>query len=327
MESNKKPLVIVAGKVRVDGLAKLAEGATIRQWQESTPMPRETLKEWLRDAVGLWSSKHIKVDADLLASAPNLKVVAQDSVGYDNIVISDLTAKGIPHGNTPHVLTDTVAELAFTLLAAASRRIVENVEFVKQGLWTKQRPIHIGRDLKGTTLGIIGLGEIGLAIAKRAQAFGMHILYHNRTRRKDDVTQNLTYCTKEELLAKSDTVLVMTPLTDATRGMIGSAEFALMKSEALFVNVGRGAVVDTSALVTALETGQIAYAALDVVDPEPLPKEHPLLATGKVMIVPHIGSFTNETRHEMALLTANNLMAGIHEEPLPACVNEEVNYK
>lgn len=323
----EKPLVIVAGKVRPDGLAKLAEGATIKQWQEPTPMPRSILKEWLREADGLWSSKHIKVDADLLASAPKLKVVAQDSVGYDNIVISDLTAKRIPHGNTPHVLTDTVAELAFTLVAAANRRIVENVEFVKQGSWTKQSPIHIGRDLKGSRLGIIGLGEIGLAIAKRAQAFGMQILYHNRTRRKDDEVQNLTYCTKADLLANSDTVLVMTPLTEATRGMISSEEFALMKKDALFVNVGRGAVVDTAALVTALETGQIAYAALDVVDPEPLPKDHPLLATGKVMIVPHIGSFTNETRHKMAILTANNLIAGIHKRPLPACVNEGVNYK
>ena len=162
-----KPLVVVPGLVRKDAIAYLSEHVEVRQWTEKTPMPRETLKKWLREADGLWSINNVSVDADLVADAPKLKVIAQASVGYDNVKVDDLTAKGIPYGNTPHVLTETVAELAFTLVATARRRILENMEFVTSGQWA-QRPSNIkGRDLSRTTLGIIGMGNIGLSISRR----------------------------------------------------------------------------------------------------------------------------------------------------------------
>lgn len=321
-----KPVVVVPGLVRKDALAYLGEHVTIKQWQEQTPMPRETLKEWLKEADGLWSIGRIDVDKDLLASAPNLKVVAQASVGYDNVNIDDLTELGIPYGNTPDVLTETTAELAFTLVAAASRRIYENMQFVVNGNWT-ERPSNIkGRDLSRMTLGIIGMGKIGVAISRRARAFGMTVQYHNRNRRNDDHLLMTTYVSLGKLLATSDVVLVMAPLTDETYHLMDDEAFSMMRKEALFVNCGRGKIVDTDALVRALNDGVIDYAALDVVDPEPMGPDHPLLKTGKVLITPHIASYTDRTRKEMAMLTANNIIAGVQKKPLLTCVNESVNY-
>ena len=323
----KKPLVVVPGLVRKDALAYLSEHVEIKQWTETTPMPRETLKEWLRDADGLWSINTFTIDEDLLKDAKNLKVVAQASVGYDNIKVADLTKLGIPHGNTPDVLTETVAELAFTLVAAARRRIFENMNFVASGEWAK-RPSNIkGRDLSRTTLGIIGMGNIGIAISRRARAFGMTVIYNNRHPRNDDHLYMIEYKDRDTLLAESDVVLVVTPLTPETYHMINADTFKKMKKDALFVNVGRGKIVDTDALVDALNNGEIDYAALDVTDPEPLPADHPLLKTGKVLVVPHIGSFTDRTRKDMAFLTADNLSAGVQKKKLKTCVNPEVNYE
>lgn len=322
-----KPLVVVPGLVRKDAIAYLSEHVEVRQWTEKTPMPRETLKEWLREADGLWSINNVSVDADLVADAPKLKVIAQASVGYDNVKVDDLTAKGIPYGNTPHVLTETVAELAFTLVATARRRILENMEFVTSGQWA-QRPSNIkGRDLSRTTLGIIGMGNIGLSISRRARAFGMTVIYHNRHPRKDDHLYMIEYRDMDSLLRDSDVVLVVTPLTEETYHMMNREAFKKMKKDALFVNVGRGKIVDTDALVDALNEGDIDYAALDVTDPEPLPPDHPLLKTGKVLVVPHIGSFTDRTRKDMAFLTADNIINGVQQKPLKTCVNEGINYK
>lgn len=322
-----KPIVVVPGLVRKDALAYLGEHVTIKQWTEKGPMPREVLKEWLQEADGLWSIGNIAVNQDLLEGAKNLKVIAQASVGYDNVVIDDLTKLRIPYGNTPDVLTETTAELAFTLVAAASRRIYENMQFVIDGKW-EQRPSNIkGYDLSRQTLGIIGMGKIGVSISRRARAFGMTVQYYNRSPRNDDSLLMTTYVSLERLLRTSDVVLVMAPLTDETYHMINDEAFDMMKETALFVNVGRGKIVDTDALVRALEEGKIDYAALDVVDPEPLPKDHPLLKTGKVLVVPHIGSYTDRTRKEMAMLTANNIINGVQQKPLLACVNEEINYK
>lgn len=322
-----KPIVIVPGLIRKDVIAFLGEHCEVRQWTEKTPMPIETLKDWLSDADGLWNINRIKVDKDLIADASNLKVVAQASVGYDNVTIEDLTAKGIPYGNTPGVLVETVAELAFTLVAAASRRIVENFDFVRHGDWAK-RPSNIkGRDLSRSTLGIIGMGNIGVSISRRARAFGMTVIYHNRHQRNDDHLYMTTYVSLDELYEKSDVVLVMAPLTEETYHMINAEAFKKMKNTALFVNVGRGAIVDTEALVEALQANEIDYAALDVTDPEPLPAEHPLLQTNKVLITPHIASFTDRCRYDMAMLTARNLIKGTQGKALETCVNEEVNYK
>lgn len=321
-----KPIVVVPGLVRKDVVAYLSEHVTVRQWTEKEKMPKEVLKEWLREADGLWSINHFIVDEDLVKDAPNLKVIAQASVGYDNIDIDALTARHIPYGNTPDVLTETTAELAFTLMAAASRRIYENAQFVKDGTWA-ERPSNIkGKDLSRMTLGIIGMGKIGVSVSRRARAFGMTVQYHNRNRRNDDSLLMTTYVSLGKLLTTSDVILVMAPLTEETYHLIDAEAFEMMKETALFVNVGRGKIVDTDALVHALETGQIDYAALDVVDPEPIGADHPLLKTGKCLVVPHIGSFTDRTRKEMAMLTANNLIAGVHGKPLLTCVNESVNY-
>ena len=323
----KKPVVVVPGLVRKDAVSYLSEHVTVRQWTEKEKMPKELLKEWLRDADGLWSINHFTVDEDLVKEAPNLKVIAQASVGYDNIDIDALTARHIPYGNTPDVLTETTAELAFTLMAAASRRIYENAQFVKAGKWA-ERPSNIkGKDLSRMTLGIIGMGKIGVSVSRRARAFGMTVQYHNRNRRNDDSLFMTTYVSLGKLLTTSDIILVMAPLTEETYHLIDAEAFEMMKETALFVNVGRGKIVDTDALVHALETGQIDYAALDVVDPEPIGADHPLLKTDKCLVVPHIGSFTDRTRKEMAMLTANNLIAGVHGKPLLTCVNESVNYK
>ena len=321
-----KPIVVVPGLVRKDVVAYLSEHVTVRQWTEKEKMPKEVLKEWLREADGLWSINHFTVDEDLVKDAPNLKVIAQASVGYDNIDIDALTARHIPYGNTPDVLTETTAELAFTLMAAASRRIYENAQFVKDGKWV-ERPSNIkGKDLSRMTLGIIGMGKIGVSVSRRARAFGMTVQYHNRNRRNDDSLLMTTYVSLGKLLTTSDVILVMAPLTEETYHLIDAEAFEMMKETALFVNVGRGKIVDTDALVHALETGQIDYAALDVADPEPIGADHPLLKTGKCLVVPHIGSFTDRTRKEMAMLTANNLIAGVHGKPLLTCVNESVNY-
>ena len=321
-----KPIVVVPGLVRKDVVAYLSEHVTVRQWTEKEKMPKEVLKEWLREADGLWSINHFTVDEDLVKDAPNLKVIAQASVGYDNIDIDALTARHIPYGNTPDVLTETTAELAFTLMAAASRRIYENAQFVKDGKWV-ERPSNIkSKDLSRMTLGIIGMGKIGVSVSRRARAFGMTVQYHNRNRRNDDSLLMTTYVSLGKLLTTSDVILVMAPLTEETYHLIDAEAFEMMKETALFVNVGRGKIVDTDALVHALETGQIDYAALDVVDPEPIGADHPLLKTGKCLVVPHIGSFTDRTRKEMAMLTANNLIAGVHGKPLLTCVNESVNY-
>lgn len=220
-----KPVVVVPGLVRKDALVYLGEHVTIKQWTEKTPMPRETLKEWLKEADALWSINTVKVDADLIADAPNLKVIAQASVGYDNVTVDDLTARQIPYGNTPDVLTESVAELAFTLVAAASRRIVENADFVKSGMWA-QRPSNIkGKDLSRSTLGIIGLGAIGISISRRARAFGMTVIYNNRHKRADEHLYMVEYRDRDALLAESDVVLVMAPLTEETYHMFDKEAF------------------------------------------------------------------------------------------------------
>lgn len=323
---SNKPIVVVSGIVRKDIIAELSKSCEVRQWTESKTMPKELLKEWLKDA-DAFMPVMCKVDEDLISEAKNLKVVAQAAVGYDNVDIEALTKRGIPYGNTPNVLTESVAELAMGLTICASRRILENAEFVKEGRWA-ERPSNIkGYDLSRMTMGIIGMGSIGLSISRRARAFGMTIMYHNRNRRADDRLYMATYVSLDELLKQSDVVMCVLPLTTETEGMIGAAEFKKMKSSALFVNVGRGKVVDSKALVEALNTGEIDYAALDVVDREPIEKNDDLLATKKCLITPHIASYTDRTRKEMGMLTVKNILCGIAKDPLITCVNESVNYK
>lgn len=319
--------IVMTSKLMEPAFQKVLHNCEVKVWEKPEPIPRETLLEWIKDAQGLVSSGNIRVDEDLLRHAPELKVIAQASVGYDNIDIAACTRKGIPFGNTPGVLVETTAELAFGLLLCAARRLHEGWDFVQAGHWGPGKSIPFGMDLTGKTLGIVGMGQIGVAVARRARAFGMNIIYHNRNRRTDEEMIGAEYRSFEMLLAQADCIIVLTPLSEETKGLFGRKEFAQMKPTAYFVNVSRGAVVDTQALIEALETGKIAYAALDVTDPEPLPGSHPLLKLPNILIVPHIGSATVGTRTAMAELTADNLLAGLAGKPLQTCVNTEVNYK
>lgn len=262
---------------------------------------------------------HLPVDAALLDQLPDVKVISNYGVGVDHIHVADAAARGIPVGNTPGILDGATADMAMALLLAAGRRLVEGDRYARGPDFTRYDPGYmLGREIHGQALGIFGMGRIGQQIARRARAFDMRVLYHNR-RRRQDVEQSLPaeYVSADELLAASDYVMLSVPLTDETRGLIGAAELAKMKPTAILVNIARGPVVDTAALTTALQQQQIYAAALDVTDPEPLPRGHPLLSLENVTIAPHLGSATEQTRQKMAEMTVANLLAGLRGEKLP----------
>jgi len=319
--------VVMTGKILEPAQQKLAERCNLRIWDQSAPNARETLHQWLAEAEGLIVKSDLQVDEELLRHAPKLRVIAQPMVGYDNVDIDACTRRGIPYGNTPDVLVDTTAELAFALMIGAARRVHEGWNFVRDGRWQQGESFPYGVDLYGKTLGVVGMGQIGAAVAKRARAFGMKVIYNNRRQRPDDTELGFQYATLETLLADADYIVVLTPLTPQSYQLFGAKEFAAMKPSAHFINVARGPVVDTMALHEALRTGQIAYAALDVTDPEPIPADHPLLKLNNILITPHIGSATLRTRTAMNMLAADNLLAGLDRKPLPACVNPTVNYR
>lgn len=322
----RKYRVVMIGKLMPPAQQRLLEHCDVRIWGKNEPVPADLIAEWLRDAEGLVSSGDIEVNKELLALAPQLRVIAQSAVGYDNIDVDACTKRGIPFGNTPGVLVETTADLAFALLLCSARRIHEGWDFVRHGNWKRGESPAFGIDLYGKTLGIVGMGRIGAAVAQRAEAFGMNVIYFNRNRRKDEQELGVTYAMFDELLGQADCIIVLTPLSPETRRMFGYEEFRKMKSTAFFVNAARGPIVDTEALIDALMTNKIAYAALDVTNPEPLPGDHPLLKLPNVLITPHIGSATIETRTRMAQLTVDNLLAGLAKQPLPSCVNQAVNY-
>lgn len=321
-----KNIVVITGQVLPIVTELLAPHCVIKHWDQKAPMPRNLLYEWLVNATGLFATDRVTIDEDLLAHAPQLRVIAQASVGYDNVDIDACTARGIPFSNTPGVLINTTADLAFGLLLTAARRIHEGWNFVRSGQWQHGARLPFGVDLHGKTLGIVGMGQIGAAVAKRAQASGMHVIYHNRKKRSDDQELGATYTPFDTLLATADFIVVLVPLSAQSRGMFGREQFAKMKASAYFINAARGGLVDTTALYEALRDHRIAYAALDVTDPEPLPAEHSLLNLSNILITPHIGSATSETRTRMATLAVQNLLAGLTKKPLPTCVNKTVNY-
>ncbi|WP_371381593.1 2-hydroxyacid dehydrogenase [Sporomusa aerivorans] len=323
----EKYKVVITGRVLPAALAALETQCQVYRWEQPTAPTLADLSGWLKDADGLFVSTNIAVNEQLLAAAPRLKVIAQPAVGYDNIDIAACTSRKIPFGNTPGVLVETTADLAFGLLLTAARRIHEGWDWVRAGKWQPGAQLPYGVDLYGKTLGIVGMGAIGSAVARRGQASGMKVIYNNRTPRADQADLKAEYCTFDQLLSEADFIVVLTPLTPESRGMFGANEFAKMKPTAYFINAARGAVVDTQALYNALQAKQIAYAALDVTDPEPLPADHPLLQLPNILIVPHIGSATTETRNRMALLAAENLLLGVEGKPLVTCVNTEVNYR
>ena len=321
-----RPKILVTRRIHEDALRMLEAAGDVEVWTEDRPMPRAELLARVADAEGLYSMLTDRVDEELLDKAPRLRVVSNMAVGYDNIDVDACTRRGIPVGHTPGVLTDTTADLAFTLILAAARRLVEAVDYVREGKWITWSPnLFLGYDVYGATLGILGLGRIGAAVARRATGFGMRVLYHSRSRHEEvEAALGITYVDFDTLLAESDILSIHTPLTPETYHLIGANELARMKPTAILVNTARGGVVDPEALYQALKQGTIAYAALDVTEPEPIPADHPLLSLPNCIVVPHIGSASHATRRRMAIMAAENLLAGLAGKPLPYCVNPDV---
>jgi len=267
----------------------------------------------------IYTYGHVQVDADLLDRLPGVRVISNFGVGVDHIDLAAAAARGIPVGNTPGILDGATADLAFALLLAAGRRLAEGDRYARGPDFLRYDPSYLlGREVHGSTLGVVGLGRIGEQVARRARAFDMAVLYHNRRRRPEsEAALGVRYVGRDELLAASDYVVLTVPLTPQTHRLIGRAELARMKPTATLVNVSRGAVVDTDALTEALAGRRIYAAALDVTDPEPLPRDHPLLRLDNVTITPHLGSATEQTRRRMAEVSVENLLAGLSGRPLP----------
>lgn len=315
-----RPKVFVSRIIPDAGLDRVRAVCETDIWPEDMPPPYDILCERVRGLDGLLCTLNDRIDGQLMdAAGSQLKVISQMAVGYDNIDVAAAKARGIQIGNTPGVLTDATADLAFALLLAAARRLTEGVEYIKSGQWKTWQPkALLGGDLTGATLGIIGLGRIGKAVARRAAGFDMQILAHSPSCSLEEAIKvGATLTDLETVLRESDYVSLHVPLNAKTRGLINRETLALMKPTAVLVNTTRGPVVDQQALYEALTKGVIGGAALDVTDPEPLPFDHPLLNLPNVIIVPHIGSATYRTRDKMATMAAENLIAGVMGQPLP----------
>lgn len=321
-----KPKIYITRSLPEESYQMLQDFAEVLVWQENRPMSREEQLSLIADCEGVMVFPEVKVNDEFLDACKKLKVVSNYGVGYDNVDAADCTARGVLVGNTPEVLSETTADLAFALIMATARRVVEMAEYVKKDMWQPKISVfeNMAVDVHHATLGIIGLGRIGSQVAKRACGFNMKILYHD-IERKIEVEKILdaTFVSKEDLLKQSDFVSLHVPLTSDTRHLMGSAEFGIMKKTAFLINTARGPVVDQAALLEALRAGQIGGAGLDVTDPEPMRANDPLLTLPQVTILPHIGSATTATRLKMADVAVRNLYAGLNGEPMVACVNPE----
>ena len=323
-----QPKVFVSREIPDAGLDRIVSETDANVWREEMPPPRDVLLERVAGVDGLLSLLTDTVDAELMdAAGPGLKVISNYAVGYDNIDVGAATARGIPVGNTPGVLTETTADMAFALLMAAARRIVEGAEYVKAGKWRTWGPkLLLGPDVHGATLGIVGMGRIGQAVTRRAMGFGMRVVYFDPycDDTKGPFVGVAVRCDLDELLAESDFVSLYVPLTGDTHHMIDARALEKMNPAAILINTARGPIVDPDALYDALVAGKIAYAALDVTEPEPLPAGHKLLTLDNCLVVPHLGSASRATRDKMAQMAADNLLVGLRDERLPNCVNPEV---
>jgi glyoxylate reductase len=318
-----QPHIFITRIIPDRGLALVKQHYQPDIWTDEMPPPREELLQRVRGVDGLLCLLTERIDADLMdAAGAQLKVISSMSVGVDHIDVGAATARGIPVGNTPGVLTDATADMAFALLFAAARRVVEGEKYVRDGKWKTWHPqLLLGKDFVGATLGIVGFGRIGSAVAKRAQGFDLRVLFHDPSARAAFGAQAVDLDT---LLRESDFVSVHVPLTSETKHLVNADFLAKMKPNAILVNTSRGGVLDQAALHKALKFRQIFAAALDVTDPEPLPMDSPLLELDNCLIVPHLGSASQHTRDMMAYLAAENLIAGLTGEKLPNCVNPEV---
>ena len=322
-----KPEVYITRGIAQEALDMIDQVAEMEVWPQESPLSYEVLLEKVRDAEGLLTLLTDRIDAALMAAAPKLKVVSNLAVGYDNIDIPEATRRGIVVGNTPGVLTETTADLAFALLMSAARRVVEADSYTRKGQWQSWGPMTLlGQDIHHATLGIVGLGRIGAELAKRARGFNMKVLYYDKIRRSEPEERQLgvEYVSEmSKLVSSADFISVHVPLRPQTYHLFGAAEFAMMKPTAVFINTSRGLVVDQKALCEALKARQIFAAAVDVTEVEPIPHDDSLLTLDNIIITPHIASASVTTRTSMAVMAAANLIAGLKGQVPPNCVNPE----
>ena len=320
-----KPKVYVNRLIPEEALKKLAQSCDYRIWEGELAVPRDVLLKEVPGIDALLSLLTDKIDAPIMDAAPKLRVISNMAVGFDNIDVREATRRKIVVCNTPGVLTETTADFAFTLLLAAARRVAEGERNVKEGKWKTWGPMTLlGHDVHHATLGIIGLGRIGAEVAKRAKGFDMKTLYYDSVRRPElEETLGVEFRDLKTLLAESDFVTVHAPLLPETYHLIGEEQFKIMKRTAIVVNTARGPIVDPKALYNALRNHQIAYAALDVTEPEPIPLSDPLLTLNNILIVPHIASASVATRTKMALMAVDNLLAALKGERPTHIVNPE----
>ena len=323
----QKPKILVARAIFPEALAKLEESFDVRSNQEDRIFSPEELQKELSGVVGALVAGSERIDANALAHAKDLKIVANISVGYNNFDVPAITAAGVMATNTPDVLTDTTADFGFALLMATARRITESEHWVRAGHWDKWSIVNnpLGMDLHHSTVGIIGMGRIGQGIAKRALGFGMNVIYHNRSHLSDadEKACGAKYVSKEELLRTADHVVLVLPYSAESHHTIGAKEIALMKPTATLINIARGGIVDDAALAQALKENRIFAAGLDVFEGEP--KVHPeLLKLSNVVLAPHIASATEKTRRAMVDLAVDNLRAALDGKKPPSLINAEV---
>jgi glyoxylate reductase len=317
--------VFVTREIPAAGLDRITAACDADVWREALPPPRAVLLNRVAGCDGLLTLLTERIDAEVMnAAGPQLKVISNFAVGFNNIDVEEATRRGIRVGNTPDVLTDATADLAFALMIGAARRIGEGRDYIRHEKWRTWEPLgHIGVDLVGRTLGIVGMGRIGFAMAKRCRGgWGMRVVYsdwiRNEQAERELAAEHVDF---DRLLADSDFVSVHTDLNDATRGLFNAAAFAKMKRTAVFVNSARGPIHNQRDLYRALREGQIFAAGLDVTEPEPIPLDDPLLTLPNCLIAPHVGSATISSRNGMAEIAADNLLAGLRNQPLRCWVN------
>ncbi len=321
-----KPKVFVTRKIPEKGLELVNEFCVVDLWNEAMPPSREVLLQRVRGVEGILSLLTDRIDGEVMeAAGSQLKVISNFAVGFDNIDVEAATARKIPVGNTPDVLTDATADFAFTLMMSASRRILEGDRYVRGGNWKTWQPmLLLGVEMKGATLGLVGFGRIGKAMARRAVGFDMRVIYYDPMESRSNPEIRATRVDLETLLEESDFISLHTPLTPDTHHLINANALGMMKPSAVLVNTSRGPVVDLDALYHALKDGRIFAAGLDVTDPEPLPLDHPLYTLDNALIMPHIASASKAARDKMSWIAAKNLIAGLKGEHLPNCVNLQV---
>ena len=322
-----KPGVFVTRRILEPAMSMVDDFCEIDLWQDSLQPDREELLHHIAGKQGLLCLLTDRIDAEVMDAAGGvLKVISNCAVGVDNVDVPAATARGIPVGNTPGVLTEATADMTFALLMAAARRLLEGERQVRSGSWkTWSLDYLLGADFVGSTLGIVGFGRIGQAVARRAGGFGMRVIYSDPNPVPAEVGIKATRVDFDTLLRQSEFVSLHTPLTNETRHLMNAAAFARMKPTAVLVNTSRGLVVDQEALYDALSSKRIFAAALDVTVPEPLPTDSPLLGLENCIIVPHIASASWQARKDMSILAAENLIAGLKGEKLPHCVNVQVS--